>query len=102
MLWPLIFHANAMTFSQSPFHSAGQARPVREKASVGIKAAIFLIAALGMINAISSETLASNSPSAANAQDVPRLYIREYRVDGGAHLLPSTEIETAVYPYLGP
>jgi hemolysin activation/secretion protein len=29
-------------------------------------------------------------------------YIQEYRVVGGGHLLPRVEVESAVYPYLGP
>lgn len=31
----------------------------------------------------------------------PHFYIQEYRVDG-THVLPRTEVETAVYPFLGP
>jgi hemolysin activation/secretion protein len=29
-------------------------------------------------------------------------YIQQYRVIGGAHLLPRLDVETAVYPFLGP
>ncbi len=39
--------------------------------------------------------------SNAAAQDNPRFYIRQYRVDG-AKQLKSLEIEEAVYPFLGP
>ena len=34
-------------------------------------------------------------------QDLPKLYIREYRVKG-SHILPAIEIQKAVYPFLGP
>ena len=40
------------------------------------------------------------APSAAGA--AVHFYIKAYRVKGGAHLLPSVEVEAAVYPYLGP
>jgi len=30
------------------------------------------------------------------------IYIREYRIQGGAHLLPQVEADDAVYPFLGP
>src|SRR3984957_15026228 len=35
-------------------------------------------------------------------QNTPRVFIQEYRVEGGGHLLPRVEVEAAVYPYLGP
>ena len=40
--------------------------------------------------------------AAASTQSEPRFYVREYRVVGGGHLLPQLDVETAVYPYLGP
>lgn len=52
-------------------------------------------------------TSASPAPSATPAaspsapQTLPEFYIREYRVTGAHHLTP-LEIETAVYPFLGP
>lgn len=46
-------------------------------------------------------TMTPGAPAAA-APTPQRLYIREYRVKGGGHLLPSVEVESAVYPYLGP
>jgi hemolysin activation/secretion protein len=42
----------------------------------------------------------SNSITASHVQ--PHFYIQEYRVSGGAHLLPRVEVEAAVYPFLGP
>jgi len=46
----------------------------------------------------------ADNPSnpAAQTQNESRFYIQEYRVLGGGHLLPRVEVETAVYPYLGP
>ena len=43
-------------------------------------------------------TAKSTSP----AQNPPSFLIKQYWVKGGAHLLPSVEVESAVYPYLGP
>ena len=40
--------------------------------------------------------------AAAKPQSVPHFYIQEYRVEGGAHLLPNLDVEAAVYPFLGP
>ena len=40
-------------------------------------------------------------PPADTAKSLPEFYIREYRVNGAHHLQP-LEIETAVYPFLGP
>jgi len=39
---------------------------------------------------------------AAQTQAKRHFYIKEYRVEGGGHLLPRVEVEAAVYPYLGP
>jgi hemolysin activation/secretion protein len=39
---------------------------------------------------------------AANAPTPARFDIRSFRVIGGKHLLPNLDIETAVYPFLGP
>jgi hemolysin activation/secretion protein len=36
------------------------------------------------------------------ADPTPRFYIQEFRVDGGGDLLSRNEIETAVYPFMGP
>jgi hemolysin activation/secretion protein len=44
---------------------------------------------------------APSAPPVAPQQDLPEFYIREYRVTGAHHLTP-LEIETAVYPFLGP
>jgi hemolysin activation/secretion protein len=44
---------------------------------------------------------AAAAPAAAQPQNLPEFYIREYRVRGAHHLQPE-EIEAAVYPYLGP
>jgi hemolysin activation/secretion protein len=46
-------------------------------------------------------TAAPSAAPAPAAQNLPEFYIREYRVTG-AHYLTPLEIETAVYPYLGP
>lgn len=61
------------------------------------------------INASRARNLDNQPPEvAAKAAQVsasaaePRFFIKKYRVKGGAHLLPSTEVEGAVYPYLGP
>jgi len=35
-------------------------------------------------------------------QSTSRFFIKQYRIDGGGHLLPRVEVEAAVYPYLGP
>ena len=40
--------------------------------------------------------------SGSDTQPERRFYIRQYRVEGGAHLLSPMEVEEAVYPYLGP
>jgi len=39
---------------------------------------------------------------APEAQNEKHFFILQYRVLGGGHLLPRTEVEAAVYPYLGP
>ena len=44
----------------------------------------------------------SDHPSAAQAPAENHFYIKEYRVEGGGHLLPQVDVESAVYPYLGP
>jgi hemolysin activation/secretion protein len=49
-----------------------------------------------------SAELANASQPAGQKDSTPRFYIREYRVEGGGHLLSRIETETAVYPYLGP
>jgi hemolysin activation/secretion protein len=45
----------------------------------------------------------NGNPNAAAPTKAERhFYIREYRVEGGGHLLPRVDVEAAVYPYLGP
>jgi hemolysin activation/secretion protein len=80
----------------------------------------FVTAAIGMLSTITIKSgfarfrlfcrattvcsgLAASCILASNgaAQDSPRFYIRQYRVDG-AKLLKSLDIEEAVYPFLGP
>jgi hemolysin activation/secretion protein len=51
--------------------------------------------------ATASEPVAPPQQQVAPPQQLPEFYIKEYRVNG-AHHLTSLEIETAVYPYLGP
>src|SRR5665213_2810171 len=48
-----------------------------------------------------SGAAAAESPG-ADGRTENHFYIREYRVQGGGHLLPNVEVEQAVYPYLGP
>ena len=59
-----------------------------------------------MAAAAATETAKPQNESApavvAPGQQIGFLYIRAYRVDGGANLLPRIQIEEAVYPYLGP
>ena len=40
--------------------------------------------------------------SAPPVDNTPRFFIREFRVDGAGKILSREEIETAVYPFLGP
>jgi hemolysin activation/secretion protein len=49
--------------------------------------------------------IATGAPASTTQPTPPvvnHFYIREYRVIGGGHLLSSTDVENAVYPYLGP
>lgn len=41
-------------------------------------------------------------PPALAKDTQPRFFIREFRVDGGGKILSLDDVETAVYPYLGP
>jgi hemolysin activation/secretion protein len=47
------------------------------------------------------ESPTSVQPEAASSKG-RAIYIREYRIQGGAHLLPQAEADAAVYPFLGP
>ena len=50
-------------------------------------------------------TLSSPSGIAAASADSPTqryLFIRKFKVEGGDHLLPSLDLQQAIYPYLGP
>jgi hemolysin activation/secretion protein len=47
-------------------------------------------------NASNGSTAAAQNPAQGH------FYIRAFRVEGGGQLLPSVEVEAAVYPYLGP
>ena len=47
-----------------------------------------------------SDNLAASKTTTPAAQ--PHFFVRSYRVKGGAHLLPSLDVEKAVYPFLGP
>jgi hemolysin activation/secretion protein len=62
------------------------------------------IQVLGMISSWAQET-ATNADSTAEATQPEtterRIFIQEYRVEGVKHL-PPLEVETAVYPHLGP
>jgi hemolysin activation/secretion protein len=51
-----------------------------------------------------SGTASANSAggSKAGAVSEQHFFIREFRVDGGEHLLPKIEVEEAIYPYVGP
>ena len=49
-----------------------------------------------------SPTKTENEKTAVAGQEIGSLYIRQYRVEGGSDLLPRVQIESAVYPYLGP
>lgn len=51
--------------------------------------------------AAQSSAQAGSAQGQPESQPLPEFYIREYRVLGAHHLQP-LEIETAVYPYLGP
>jgi hemolysin activation/secretion protein len=42
----------------------------------------------------------SNTGSSSHSEQ--HFFIKQYRVEGGGHLLPKIDVETAVYPYLGP
>ena len=42
------------------------------------------------------------APMPTKPQAEHHFYIQAYNVEGGGHLLPRLEVETAVYPYLGP
>jgi len=46
-------------------------------------------------------TATADGPGSKGAGKAPEFFIQEYRVDG-THLLPRTDVESAVYPYLGP
>src|SRR6516164_2433225 len=50
---------------------------------------------------VTTTAAAPENRTAAAIQPLGSIFIREYRVRG-AHLLSPTEIEEAVYPFLGP
>ena len=66
---------------------------------------------LGSVSFVLGENVSTSSgtptPNAAlnpanEAPAVGSLFIRQYRVNGGSDLLPRVQIESAVYPFLGP
>jgi hemolysin activation/secretion protein len=83
-------------------HAAFQRRSLTRTALPRALATLFL--ALLVSHAPAATTQATPQNPAASPSPTPPLaefYIREYRVNG-AHHLTSLEIESAVYPYLGP
>jgi hemolysin activation/secretion protein len=57
------------------------------------------------VSAASPSNDQAPNPGAKSPQNDPkalRFFVKRYRVVGGAHILPALEVETAVYPYLGP
>jgi hemolysin activation/secretion protein len=71
---------------------------LRALARVALRRAL----ASALLLAAADASAADPSPSPSPApQAVPEFYIREYRVNGAHHLTP-LEIDTAVYPFLGP
>jgi hemolysin activation/secretion protein len=70
---------------------------------------LLLISGGPLMAAVSSATpvppkpqTATAAPSPAPGEQIGSLYIRQYRVDGGANLISRLQIEEAVYPFLGP
>ena len=59
---------------------------------------------LGSLGSVLGQSTTTNllSTSKAPASPTAHFYVRSYLVKGGAHLLPSVEVEAAVYPFLGP
>ncbi len=59
----------------------------------------------GKGNAIALPATQVPGPAESSTKNVAsdrHIYIQEYRVDGGGHLLTPEQIEETVYPYLGP
>jgi hemolysin activation/secretion protein len=73
--------------------------------SVTIQRRVARLSQIGAGLAAVSGAILAQEPQVGTAQGQPteprRLFIREYRVIG-AKQLPRSEVETAVYPYLGP
>ncbi len=88
-------------------HHAIVELPALSRAALpGVLAALLVLAAPRARASAPPPASAQPQPSpgagrSAAAQPLPEFYIREYRVTGAHHLQP-IEIETAVYPYLGP
>jgi hemolysin activation/secretion protein len=81
--------------------------PPRSRKTIRARAFVAWLLPFGLASLLASPA-AEPPPSAAPANPpastapVPHLFIRQYRVKGGAHLIPQRQIEAAVYPYLGP
>lgn len=51
-----------------------------------------------------STAASTTTPASSAATPAPEhhFYVRQYRVEGGENLVPRLDVETAVYPFLGP
>ena len=65
----------------------------------GLGTIALLAASCGRICAASPLTVAAESNGHGTGRHI---YIEEYRVDGGGHLLAPEQVEETVYPFLGP
>jgi len=74
---------------------------LRALSRLAMPCALVLVGAHAFATETPAPAPAATPGAPAPAQSLPEFYIREYRVTGAHHLTP-LEIESAVYPFLGP